>query len=280
MSSSPSTASRAKSFAAFVAGGILLSRLSGFVRLWVFNRFFGLSAEADAFNQGFRIPNLLQNLFGEGALSASFIPVYSGLVAGGDRREADRVAGAVASILCLLVALIVLVGVFATPLLITLIAPGFTGAKRELTIQIVRVLFPGAGLLVLSAWCLGILNSHYKFLLSYTAPVLWNAAMIVTLIIYGGAELPRLALILAWGSVAGSALQLLVQLPVVLRLAPDLKFALNVASVHVRGVLRNFVPAFVSRGVVQLSAYIDSILSSYLPTGAVSGLLNAQALYL
>lgn len=246
----------------------------------MFNRYFGLSAEADAFNQGFRIPNLLQNLFGEGALSASFIPVYSGLVAGGDRRDADRVAGAVASIIGLLVAVIVVVGVLATPLLITLIAPGFTGAKRELTIQIVRVLFPGAGLLVLSAWCLGILNSHYKFLLSYTAPVLWNAAMIVTLIIYGRAELPRLALILAWGSVAGSALQLFVQLPVVLRLAPDLKFALNVASPHVRAVLGNFVPAFVSRGVVQLSAYIDSILSSYLPTGAVSGLLNAQALYL
>ena len=246
----------------------------------MFNRYFGLSAEADAFNQAFRIPNLLQNLFGEGALSASFIPVYSALVAGGDRRAADRVAGAVASILALLVAVLVLLGVFATPLLVTIIAPGFTGAKRELTTQIVRVLFPGAGLLVLSAWCLGILNSHYKFLLSYTAPVLWNAAMIATLIIYGGTELPRLAWMLAWGSVVGSALQFLVQLPVVLRLAPDLRFALDIGSEHVRTVLRNFFPAFISRGVVQLSAYIDSILSSLLPTGAISGLLNAQALYI
>ena len=280
LSASSTSAPRAKLSAALVAGGILSSRVSGFIRLWVFNRYFGLSAEADAFNQAFRIPNLLQNLFGEGALSASFIPVYSALVSGGDRRQADRVAGAVASILAVLVAVLVLLGVLATPLLVTLIAPGFTGAKRELTTQIVRILFPGAGLLVLSAWCLGILNSHYKFLLSYMAPVLWNLAMIFTLIVYGGSELPRLAVILAWGSVVGSALQFLVQLPVVVRVAPDLKFALNTTSTHVRTILRNFVPAFISRGVVQLSAYIDSILSSLLPTGAISGLLNAQALYI
>src|SRR6185436_14257966 len=112
------------------------------------------SDAADAFNAAFRIPNFLQNLFGEGALSASFIPVYASLVAREDRREADRVAGAVAAILALVVSGIVLIGVLATPWLIGAIAPGFGGAKRDLTIQIVRVLFPGAGLLVLSAWCL------------------------------------------------------------------------------------------------------------------------------
>jgi putative peptidoglycan lipid II flippase len=180
----------------------------------------------------------------------------------------------------LLVAVIVLVGVLATPLLIAVITPGFQGAKRELATQIVRVLFPGAGLLVLSAWCLGILNSHFKFLLSYAAPVLWNAAMIVTLVLYRHADLPRLAVILAWGSVVGSALQFLVQVPVVLRLAPDLKFALDVTSEHIRTVLSNFVPAFVSRGVVQLSAYIDTVLISYLKTaGASAALANAQVLY-
>jgi putative peptidoglycan lipid II flippase len=279
LSASTTKAPRTKLSAALVAGGILSSRISGFIRLWVFNRYFGLSVEADAFNQTFRIPNLLQNLFGEGALSASFIPVYSALVAKGDRREADRVAGAVASILALLVAVLVLVGVFAAPLLISIIASGFTGPKRDLAIEIVRVLFPGAGLLVMSAWCLGILNSHFKFLLSYTAPVLWNAAMIVTLLVYGGTELPRLAVIAAWGSVVGSAVQFLVQLPVVLRLAPDLKMTLDLASEHVRTVLSNFVPAFISRGVVQLSAFIDSMIASYLPTGAITGLSNAQALY-
>ena len=173
--------------AMLVAAGILCSRLAGLVRLRVFAHYFGLQSDAaDAFNAAFRIPNFLQNLFGEGALSASFIPVYAALVARGERRDADRVAGAVASLLALVVAVLVLVGVFATPVLIAVIAPGFTGDKRELTIELVRMLFPGAGLLVLSAWCLGVLNSHHRFLLSYAAPVMWNAAMIATLVVFGG----------------------------------------------------------------------------------------------
>jgi putative peptidoglycan lipid II flippase len=189
------------------------------------------------------------------------------------------VAGAVASLLALVVAVLVLVGVLATPVLIAAIAPGFTGEKRALTIDIVRILFPGAGLLVLSAWCLGVLNSHHKFLLSYTAPAMWNVAMIATLVLFGAHEPARLAVLLAWGSVAGSALQFGVQVPFVLRSAPDLRFSLDIASSHVRIVVRNFVPVFISRGVVQLSAYIDSLLASLLPTGAVTGLANAQLLY-
>src|SRR5205814_2140393 len=201
------------------------------------------------------IPNFLQNLFGEGALSASFIPVYAALVARGERREADRVAGAVASLLALIVSALVLVGVLATPLLISLIAPGFMGEKRALTIVLVRILFPGAGLFVLSAWCLGVLNSHHRFLLSYAAPVMWNAAMIATLLAYGAhASLPRLAVALAWGSVAGSALTFAVQVPVVWRVAPDLRFGWDIGSEHVRLVSRNFAPAFVSRGAVQMRA--------------------------
>jgi putative peptidoglycan lipid II flippase len=266
--------------AIFVAAGILFSRVAGLVRLRVFAHYFGLSDAADAFNAAFRIPNFLQNLFGEGALSASFIPVYAGLIAQDQREEADRVAGAVGTLLALVVAVLVLTGILATPVLISAIAPGFTGPKRELTIQIVRVLFPGAGILVLSAWCLGVLNSHHRFLLSYAAPVMWNVAMIGTLWWFGaGSDLPTLAVILAWGSVVGSALQFLVQLPVVFRVAPHLKIAFDIRSGHVRTVLRNFVPVFMSRGVVQISAYIDALLASLLPTGAVTGLANAQLLY-
>src|ERR1700735_3426067 len=117
-----------------VAAGILLSRIIGLVRLRVFSYYFGLRSDsADAFNAAFRIPNFLQNLFGEGALSASFIPVYASLVSRGERREADRVAGAVGAILGLVVSVLVLVGVLATPILIAAIAPGFTGGKRALT---------------------------------------------------------------------------------------------------------------------------------------------------
>ena len=265
----------------FVALGIFLSRVAGLVRQRVFSHYFGLRNDAaDAFTAAFRIPNFLQNLFGEGALSASFIPVYAALLAHGDRRDADRVAGAVAAVLTLVVSVLVLIGVVATPLMIDAVAPGFHGDKRDLTVAIVRVLFPGAGLFAISAWCLGILNSHRRFLLSYASSVVWNIAMIVTLVVFGaGATLPRLAVILAWGSVVGALAQVLVQLPVVLAVAPDLRLSFDTASPHVRTIARNFLPVFVSRGVVQLSAYVDSLIASLLGTGAVTGLQNASTLY-
>ncbi len=175
-----------------MSAGILLSRIVGLVRERVFGFYFGVTDEADAFRAAFRIPNLLQNLFGEGVLSASFIPVYASLIADDDREEATRVAGAVFAILALVVSGFVLVGVLAAPVLVDLIAAGFPGTKRDLTVTLVRVLFPGAGLLVMSAWCLGILNSHKKFFLSYAAPVLWNVAMIATLVWFGRrSTLPR-----------------------------------------------------------------------------------------
>ncbi|MGH9679192.1 MAG: murein biosynthesis integral membrane protein MurJ, partial [Candidatus Acidiferrales bacterium] len=225
-------------------------------------------------------PNALQNLFGDGVLSASFIPVYASLLAQDEEEEARRTAGAVAALLALSTSVLVLVGVLATPYLIYAIAPGFSGAKRQLTIQIVRILFPGAGLFVLSAWCLGILNSHRKFFLSYTAPVIWNAAMIGTLWIYG----PRykqfpLALVLSWGSVLGAALMVVIQFPVVLRLLRGLHLSLAFHTENVREIVRNFFPVFISRGVVQISAYVDALLASLLPTGAVAALAYAQTLY-
>ena len=134
-------------------------------------------------------------------------------------------------------------------------------------------------MLVFSAWCLGILNSHRKFFLSYTAPVMWNAAMIAALVLYGGIPQSSLAIKLAWGSVAGSALQFGVQLPLVLRLVRRLRLGLAAESAQVREVLRNFAPVFVSRGVVQISAYVDSWMASWLGSSAVSGLTSAYLLY-
>ena len=261
-----------------VASGILLSRIFGLVRQRVFSRYFGLSDEADAFLAAFRIPNYLQNLFGEGVLSASFIPVYARLLAEGDEEEAGRVAGAVAAILAMVVSVAVLVGVLATPLFIDAIAPGFHGAKRELTIHVVRILFPSVGLLVLSAWCLGILNSHRRFFLSYTAPVLASVAMIATMIAFRKDARPQLAITLAWGSVVGSALQFGVQLPRVLRLARGLRVRLQLQDANVREVIRNFLPVFVSRGVVQISAYVDSVLASLLGQGPVAALFTTQTI--
>src|SRR6185436_4169455 len=108
--------------------------------------------------------------------------------------------------------------------------------------------FPGMGLFVLAAWCLGVLNSHRKFFLSYAAPVAWNLAMIGALILARHEpSLNRIAIQIAWGSVVGAALQFLVQLPTVLGLVPGLRLSLERTSEHVQSVVRNFVPAFVSR---------------------------------
>ncbi len=271
---------RTGAFALLVATGILLSRIAGLVRQRFLSHYLGLGVAADAFNAAFRIPNVLQNLFGEGVLSASFIPVYARLLAEGDEDEAGRVVGAVAAWLALVTAVLVLLGVLLAPWLIDVIAPGFRGPKRELTVQLVRIFFPGAGLLVFSAWCLGVLNSHRRFFLSYVAPVVWNAAIIAALAIFGGrvGQFP-LAIAAAWGAVVGSALQVVVQLPTVLQLLPRFRPALERASANVRTVIRNFGPVFVGRGVVQLSAYVDTILASLLPAGAVAGLATAQVLY-
>jgi putative peptidoglycan lipid II flippase len=273
----PSSSQRS---AFLVATGIFLSRIAGLIRDRVFAHYFGNSDAADAFRAAFRIPNLLQNLFGEGVLSASFIPVYARLLASDDKEEARKTAGAIAALLMLTTSVIVLLGVLTTPWLIYAIAAGFHGEKRELTILLVRILFPGAGLLVASAWCLGVLNSHRKFFLSYTAPVLWNIAMIAGMIAFGaGRPQNSLVIVTAWASVVGSALQVGVQLPTVLKILGGLKLSLAHQAENVRTVIRNFFPVFVSRGVVQISAYIDAFLASWLPTGAVAALAYAQTLY-
>src|SRR6266850_2083477 len=276
----PRPAASAGKFAFLVGAGILISRLVGLIRQRIFAHYFGSSGAGDAFSAAFRIPNFLQNVFGEGALSASLIPVYARLLAQGDEKEATRVANAIFGLLALVTSLVVLVGVLATPLFVTAIAAGFQDERRELTITLVRIFFPGAGLLVLSAWCLGILNSHHRFFISYTAPVAWNVAIIVALILFGRrVDLFPLAELTAWGSVIGSGLQFGVQLPTVLRLVKRLRPAIDITNTHVRTVIHHFFPVFMSRGVVQISAFVDAALASFLGQGAVAALGYAQSLY-
>ncbi len=268
-------------YAGIVAAGVLLSRIAGLIRQSIFAHFLGNSAAADAFTAGFRIPNILQNLLGEGVLSASFIPVYSKLLGEGDEETADMVAWGVGALLSLGVAILVTLGVISAPYLIDVIAPGFEADKRELTIQIVRILFPGTGLLVMSAWCLGVLNSHHKFFAAYAAPVAWNLAMIAALIYYG----PRrsqdgLAIAISWGSVVGSLLQVLVQLPQTFALMRRLRIDFARIRAPLKSVFNNLTPVIASKGAVNVSAYVDTVLASLLPTGAVAALNYGQIIYM
>lgn len=266
---------------AVVAGGILLSRITGLVRVRIFAQYLGTSLYADVFNAALKGPNFLQNMLGEGTLSASFIPVYSELLQDGKEEEAGRVAGAIFAILVAVAGAIALIGIALAPLMVAVFLPGFEGERRELAIVVTRILFPMAGVLVLSAWSLGILNSHRSFFLPYFAPVFWNAAMIATLFLFGGSmSLYRLTVALAWGALIGGALQFLVQLPGVLRREKKLRLSFGRGIAGVREAVTNAGPAIMGRGVVQISSWADTFLASLLAVGAVATLNYATTLYL
>ncbi|MGZ5442812.1 MAG: murein biosynthesis integral membrane protein MurJ [Thermoanaerobaculia bacterium] len=280
----PPAASRQPRFggyAALVAAGILLSRFAGLIRTSVFAHYLGTTGPADAFNVALKVPNFLQNLLGEGVLSAAFIPVYSRLVSRGEQKAADRVAGVFVSFLALFVAVIVVLGVIAAPLILRITAAGLDPDVMQLAVRFTRIIFPGVGLLVLYAWALGILNTHKQFFIGYVAPVLWSASMIATLVIFGmwlsGAALANA---LAWGTLVGCGLQFGIEIPFVLRHAKYLSFGFDRTLEHVRTIFRNIAPVVGGRGVVQISGYVDTFIASLLPTGAVSLLFYAQTVYM
>jgi len=284
LSRQPPTANRQPRFggyAALVAAGILLSRVAGLIRTSVFAHYLGASAAADAFNVALKVPNFLQNLLGEGVLSASFIPVYSRLLARGEQKVADRVAGVFVSFLALIVIAIVILGVVFAPVILAITAAGLDPPVMALAVKFTRIIFPGVGLLVLYAWALGILNAHRQFFTSYVAPVLWSAAMIATLLIFGmrlsGAPL---ATALAWGTLVGCALQFGIEVPFVLKHAKYLSFGFDRSLEPVKTIFRNIIPVVGGRGVVQISGYVDTFISALLPTGAVTSLFYAQTVYL
>jgi putative peptidoglycan lipid II flippase len=276
----PSASSSGRA-ALLVGAGIFLSRIAGLIREVVLNSFFGTTRVADAFRAALSIPGLLQNVLGEGVLSASFIPVYSELLER-DRKEAGRVAGAVATLLGLLTSVIVLIGILLVEPIASVLLFNLSAETRDIAIDLMRIMWAGLGFVVMAAWCLGVLNAHRRFFLSYVSPVLWNAAQVglalwAWLADWSSVDIARNA---AWGVLVGGALQFLVQLPVVLRVAPSLRLGLGRSVPGVKTVLGRFGPALIGRGIVQLSAFLDLILATALVTGALAALFAAQVLYL
>lgn len=261
-----------------VGAGILLSRLSGLVRQRILAHFLGLGDHADAVNAAFRIPNFIQNLFGEGALSASFIPSYARLLGEGRHDDARRLAGAVLALLAVVVGVLVLLGELLAPWLVTLLVGNWPDEKRLLTETLVRILFPGVGIMVLSAWCLGVLNSHRRFLVSYAAPVAWNLAIIVA-VLTAPPTRHDVVVWASWGAVVGAVLQVLVQLPSVRQVAGTVRLRSWRSVPEVRTVVRTFLPALVARGAAQIAAFIDVAIAGFLPRGALAAITNAQVLY-
>ncbi|MEE8277937.1 MAG: murein biosynthesis integral membrane protein MurJ [Thermoanaerobaculia bacterium] len=290
--------------AARVAAGIFSSRLAGLVREATLAYFLGAGPHADVFRTALRGPNLLQNLLGQQTLSASFIPVYSRLLEDGREEEAGRFAGAIFGLLLAVAATMALVGVLLARPIVALLATGYLADAAQvaggaasvdrfpLAVRAVRIIFPMTGILVLSAWCLGVLNSHRRFFLSYFAPVLWNGAIIAALGYAGSraaglgalpAGLSRLdwmTLAACFGALVGGGLQFAVQLPLVVRLMRGFRLRISTRVEGVAEALRAFAPLAAGRGVVQLSSYLDLLLASFLAAGAVSALGFALPLYL
>lgn len=267
-----------------VAAGIVLSRSFGVMREALLGSLLGTGAAADAFRAALRIPNLLQNLLGEGVLSASFIPVYSRLLHEGRERDAGALAGATAAFLVIIVAIVVSAGMLFAEPLVRVLTPGFTDSAERftLTVTLVRIMFPGVGLLVLSAWCLGVLNAHRQFFISYVAPVFWNAAIIAAVIVAAllGSTDVAVAHAAAIGTVSGAALQFAVQLPRVRRSVTRLRFRLSLSVAGIRDVLGRFVTVVLGRGSVQFASYVELAFASLLAAGTLAALGYAHVLYL
>lgn len=279
----PSTESAGRDRSGIVQAGILLSRLAGFMRDRALSHFFGASMYADAWRAASRLPNLLQNLLGEGTLSSSFIPLLSEFKAKGKPEAARALAGAVLGLLLLATGVVVLLGVLLANPLVQVLFPGFDEAQQARTAGLVRLFFPMTGLLVLSAWTLGILNSHRAFFLSYVAPVFWNLAIIGAFLLGGwwlgwsGDDLLQFAGV---GALAGGALQLGIQVPKALRLLGAVRPTLSLEVEGVREAIRRFIPSVGGRGAVNLGSYAEFFLASFLATGALATLGYAQTLYL
>ncbi len=269
--------------AAVVAVAILLSKLVGLLRQRVVAYYFGTSAVADVIAAAFRVGNLTQNLLGEGTLSASFIPIYAKLRAAGREAEAVQFARAALGLLCVTVIVVSALGVALAPWLALLVAPGFDGAKLGMTTRLVRIVFPMTGLLVMCAWALGVLNAHRKFFLPYAAPVIWSAAQIAALLIGGGWLLLSgevLARMLALGALAGAALELVALLARCRPLLGTLRPSLDHRNPAVRTAAKRLPGVLLGRGVIQISGLVDTMLVSFLGSGANAVFGYAQMLYL
>ena len=295
--------------ALLVAAGIFASRVIGLVRDRAVAFFFGSGAFADVYRLALRAPNFLQNLLGEGTLSASFIPIYSRMLEEGREEAAGRFAGAIFGLLAAVAFGAAVLGVLLAEPFVAVIASGFlndqealeAGAividRYDLAVRVVRLTFPMTAFLVLSAWCLGVLNSHRRFLLSYFAPVAWNVALLAAL--FGGASLyfddplnlgaldvvpadalSRLLVAVFVGGIVGGVLQFAVQLPTALRLMRGFRPRLSLEVEGVREGIRAFVPVVLGRGAYQLSGYLDFWLSTFVAAGALGAIGYAQTLYL
>jgi len=257
-----------------------LSRVLGFIRDMVIALFMGAGPGADAFFVAFRIPNLLRRLFGEGALSAAFIPTYVETLHHQGHAEAERLARAATTFAAIVLALVTLLGILTSQWIVRGIAPGFLEDmdKFWLTVSLNRIMFPYIFFISLVALASGILNSMGYFAAPAAAPIVLNLSMIGCVAILCSLLGIEPFYALAWGVLAAGMLQLALLIPFLelagVRLRPDFRFD----NPALRTIGRLFVPAALGGAVYQINVLIGTILASLLPSGSVSWLYYADRL--
>ncbi len=264
---------------ATVSSMTMLSRVLGFARDVIIARAFGAGAATDAFFVAFKLPNLLRRLFAEGAFSQAFVPILAEYK---NRRGEDAtrlLLGRVATLLCVAVGLVTLLGVIAAPLIVLVSAPGFSAHpdKFQLTVELTRIVFPYILFISLVSLAAGVLNTYSRFMLPAFTPVMLNVAMILAAALAAPWFDPPV-LALAWGAFLGGVLQLAIQIPALKRLGLLPRWDWAPRDEGVRRILLLMAPAALGVSVAQISLLINTIFASFLVSGSVSWLYYADRL--
>jgi putative peptidoglycan lipid II flippase len=271
--------------AGIVSIAIAMSRLTGLVREMVFARFFGAGLVNDAFNVGFRIPNLTRDLFAEGALSSAFVPVFTKYLTNRGKAEARELYNLVATMLILVVGVLCVLGMIFSPQLVNLFASAFhkVPGKFELAVTLTRIMFPFLLLVALAAQAMGVLNSTGQFGVPAVSSTFFNLGSVVFGLILGFLIGPRIGMRpiygMAWGVVIGGALQLGFQLPSLVRKGFAFRPQLDWGHQGLRDVMRLMGPAILGNASVQINVFVNTNFASGI-TDAAGHVINGPVSWL
>ncbi|CAA9891517.1 putative lipid II flippase MurJ [Candidatus Methylobacter favarea] len=257
----------------------MLSRILGFVRDMLIAQIFGVNTGTDAFFVAFKIPNFLRRLFAEGAFAHAFVPVLLEYKMHGDKPALKQFIDKTAGALALILILITVIGIIAAPVLVAILAPGFIGQEMqyELAVKMLRITFPYLFFISLVAFAGGILNAYGKFAIPALTPAFLNICMIAAAI-WLSPLMAEPVMALAWGVIAAGMVQMLFQLPALmrLRLAPRLRWGFK--DKGVKRILGLMLPAIFSVSVTQINLLVDTLMASFLKAGSVSWLYYSDRL--
>ena len=265
--------------AAIMGIATFLSRILGFVRDMAIAYFLGAGIKSDAFFVAFRIPNLLRRLFGEGSLTISFIPVFTKYRIEKGEDEANLIASISFSILILILLIITAAGIIFSPVIIKIIAPGFSKnpEKFTLAVNLNKIMFSYIFFISLVALCMGILNSLKHFFAPSIAPVLLNISMISACII-GYIFKGEIVYFLAWGVFVGGILQLLLQIIFLKKFNLKIYPCFNIKHPAIREIIYLMAPSILGLAVTQIQIFFNTLLASFLESGSISYLYYADRL--